>query len=199
MLLVSGVTLTDALRNLSQVSAVPGRMQTIRLSEKQISGGEKHPMVVVDYAHTPDALEKVLQAVQEITHASGGKVICVFGCGGDRDRGKRPLMGAVAEKGADACIITSDNPRSEIPGDIIAEIVAGMRGDSFQVIEDRAQAIAHAVHRAAAADTVLVAGKGHETYQEIGGVKYPFNDAQVALQALQAWQRPGQDQRGANT
>ena len=199
VLLVSGVTLTDALRNLSQVSAVPGRMQTIRLSEKQISGGEKHPMVVVDYAHTPDALEKVLQALQEITHASGGKVICVFGCGGDRDRGKRPLMGAVAEQGADTCIITSDNPRTEIPGDIIAAIVAGMRGESFQVIEDRAQAITHAVHRAAAADTVLVAGKGHETYQEIGGVKYPFNDAQVALQALQAWQRPGQDQRSANT
>ena len=201
VLLVSGVTLTDALRNLAQVSAVPGRMQTIRLSEKQVSGGEKHPMVVVDYAHTPDALEKVLQALQEITHASGGKVICVFGCGGDRDRGKRPLMGAVAEQGADTCIITSDNPRTEIPGDIIAAIVAGMRGESFQVIEDRAQAITHAVHRAAAADTVLVAGKGHETYQEIGGVKYPFNDAQVALQALQAWraQRPEHVKRGANT
>ncbi len=194
VLLVSGVSLADALNSLAQVSPVPGRMQTIKLSGHK-SGGEHHPMVVVDYAHTPDALEKVLQALQEITHASGGKVICVFGCGGDRDRGKRPLMGAVAEKGADACIITSDNPRSEIPSDIIAAIVAGMRGDTFQVIEDRAQAIAHAVHRAAAADTVLVAGKGHETYQEIGGVKYPFNDAQVALQALQAWQ-PQKDTRG---
>ena len=199
VLLVSGVTLADALRNLSQASAVPGRMQTIRLSENQASGGAKHPMVVVDYAHTPDALEKVLQAVQEVTHASGGKVICVFGCGGDRDRGKRPLMGAVAEKEADICIITSDNPRSEIQGDIIAAIVAGMQGDTFQIIEDRAQAITHAVQRAAPADTVLVAGKGHETFQEIGGVKYPFNDAQVALQALQAWQRPQQDKRGANT
>ncbi len=179
VLLVSGVTLSDALRELEQMKAVPGRMQTY--------GGSGRPSVVVDYAHTPDALEKVLQALQEITSAGGGKLICVFGCGGDRDRGKRPMMGTVAAKLADVCIVTSDNPRSESPHDIIAAIVSGMREHGYQIIEDRAVAIAQAIHGAHAADTVLVAGKGHEAYQEIKGVKYPFSDAEVAQRALESW------------
>ena len=191
VLLVSGVTLSDALRQLAQVSAVPGRMQTL--------GGDGCPSVVVDYAHTPDALDKVLQALQEVTSASGGKIICVFGCGGDRDRGKRPMMGTVAAKWADMCIITNDNPRSETPGDIISAIVSGMSGGQYQIIEDRELAIEQAVHGAHAADTVLVAGKGHEAYQEISGVKHPFNDVEFAQRALQAWcaLRQAQDIRGA--
>ena len=178
-LLVSDVPLDGALRQLSQVSAVAGRMQAI--------GGSGRPSVVVDYAHTPDALEKVLQALREVSATDGGKLICVFGCGGDRDRGKRPMMGTVAAKLADVCIVTSDNPRSENPGDIIAAIVSGMSNTQCQVVEDRAQAIVQAIRTAHAADTVLVAGKGHEAYQEIGDVKYPFSDVEVAQQALQSW------------
>ncbi len=190
VLLVSGVTLSDALRELGQMKAVPGRMQTY--------GGGGRPSVVVDYAHTPDALEKVLVALREVIAADGGKLVCVFGCGGDRDRGKRPMMGTVAAKLADVCIVTSDNPRSESPHDIIAAIVSGMREHGYQIIEDRAAAIAQAIHGAHAADTVLVAGKGHETYQEIKGVKYPFSDAEVAQSALQTWHtlQQAQDNRG---
>ncbi len=184
VLLVSGVTLSDARRELEQMKAVPGRMQTY--------GGSGRPSVVVDYAHTPDALEKVLVALREVIVADGGKLVCVFGCGGDRDRGKRPMMGTVAAKLADVCIVTSDNPRSESPHDIIAAIVSGMREHGYQIIEDRAAAIAQAIHGAHAADTVLVAGKGHETYQEIKGVKYPFSDAEVAQSALQTWHKEEQ-------
>ncbi len=179
VLLVSGVTLSDALRELEQMKAVPGRMQTY--------GGSGRPSVVVDYAHTPDALEKVLVALREVIAADGGKLVCVFGCGGDRDRGKRPMMGTVAAKLADVCIVTSDNSRSESPHEIIAAIVSGMSGHAYQIIEDRAAAIAQAIHGAHAADTVLVAGKGHEAYQEIKGVKYPFSDAEVARRALESW------------
>ena len=178
-LLVSDVTLSDGLRELAQVSAVAGRMQTL--------GGSGRPSVVVDYAHTPDALEKVLQALHEVAASNKGKLICVFGCGGDRDRGKRPMMGVVAEKLADICIVTSDNPRSENPRNIIDAIVSGMNGMKYQVVEDRAQAITQAIRSARAMDTVLVAGKGHETYQEISGVKYPFSDVEVAQRALQSW------------
>ncbi|BBJ24031.1 UDP-N-acetylmuramoyl-L-alanyl-D-glutamate--2,6-diaminopimelate ligase [Candidatus Nitrotoga sp. AM1P] len=190
VLLVSGVTLSNALHELSRISAVPGRMQTF--SENGL------PTVVVDYAHTPDALEKVLQAVREvvgreIVETDNGKLICVFGCGGDRDRGKRPMMGAIAAKLADVSIITSDNPRSEAPLDIIAAIVSGITSGrretngTYQIIEDRASAIAQAVLSAHATDIVLIAGKGHESYQEVRGVKYPFNDAEVAQRALLAW------------
>jgi UDP-N-acetylmuramoyl-L-alanyl-D-glutamate--2,6-diaminopimelate ligase len=178
VLLVSGVVLGDALQQVAQLQAVAGRMQTL--------GGAGLPTVVVDYAHTPDALEKVLQALREVTTGNGGKLICMFGCGGDRDRGKRPMMGTVAAGLADVCIVTSDNPRSENPRDIIAAIVAGMSG-AHQVIEDRAAAIAHAISTARATDTVLLAGKGHEEYQEIQGVKYPFSDMEMARQALASW------------
>lgn len=187
VLLVSGVALNDAVCELAQVNAVPGRMQTF--------GGDGRPTVVVDYAHTPDALEKVLQALREVT---GGRLVCVFGCGGDRDRGKRPMMGTVAAKLADVCIVTSDNPRSEDPDEIIAAVVSGMNGWNYRIIEDRAEAIAQAIFEAAAADTVLLAGKGHEPYQEINGVKYPFSDIEIAQRALAAWTlRQPQDIRSA--
>lgn len=188
VLLVSGVALTDALRELARVQPVPGRMQAF--------GGGDRPAVVVDYAHTPDALEKVLQSLREVAGASGGKLICVFGCGGDRDRGKRPMMGTVAAKLADICVVTSDNPRSENPHDIIAAITSGMSG-THQTIEDRGEAITRAIGCARMMDTVLVAGKGHEDYQEINGVKYPFSDAGVVQRALASWPLPpAQDMRG---
>ncbi len=178
VLLVSRVTLEDAVRELSLQKAVAGRMQNL--------GGKAAPAVVVDYAHTPDALEKVLVALREVTAASGGKLICVFGCGGDRDKGKRPMMGTVASKFADVRIVTSDNPRGENPNAIIEAIVAGMSGD-YQVIEDRARAITHAIEKAKPNDTVLLAGKGHEDYQEIAGVRHPFSDSEIASRALSVW------------
>ena len=128
-----------------------------------------------------------MQALREVVNSHHGQLICVFGCGGERDRGKRSMMGAVAAKLADRCIVTSDNPRSENPRDIISAIVSGMGGVPIHVVEDRAQAIAQAISGAHAMDTVLVAGKGHETYQEISGVKYPFSDIEVAQSALQFW------------
>lgn len=176
VLLVSGIPLADAVRELAQVNAVPGRMQSF--------GGSGRPAVVVDYAHTPDALEKVLGALREVT---GGKLVCVFGCGGERDRGKRPMMGKIAAKLADACIVTSDNPRGEDSGDIIAAIVSGMNTWNYRIIEDRAEAIAQAIREAAPADTILLAGKGHEPYQEIKGIKYPFSDIETAQRALASW------------
>lgn len=183
VLLVSGVPLTDALHELAKLRSVPGRMQTVAGTVNLTVG---HPAVVVDYAHTPDALEKVLQALREVTTPGGGKLLCVFGCGGDRDRGKRPMMGTVASKLADLSIVTSDNPRSEKPAAIIAEIVSGIQGN-YQVIEDREQAIASAIKSAQLVDTVLIAGKGHEDYQEIKGVKYPFSDVDVAQRCLKSW------------
>jgi UDP-N-acetylmuramoyl-L-alanyl-D-glutamate--2,6-diaminopimelate ligase len=178
VLLVSGVTLHDALQEVMQLRSVPGRMQTL--------GGAGRPAVVVDYAHTPDALEKVLHTLREVTTSGGGKLICVFGCGGDRDKGKRRMMGTVAGKLADLSIVTSDNPRSENPQDIIAAIVPAISG-RYEVVEDRAQAIAQAINAAEAVDTVLIAGKGHEDYQEMNGVKYPFSDIEVAQQSLSKW------------
>jgi UDP-N-acetylmuramoyl-L-alanyl-D-glutamate--2,6-diaminopimelate ligase len=178
VLLVSGIGLSDAVKELEQQKAVAGRMQTL--------GGKDKPTVVVDYAHTPDALEKVLQALLEVTKPLGGNLICVFGCGGDRDRGKRPMMGKIATKLADECVITSDNPRSESPKAIIDAILFGVEG-RYQVIEDRAHAITRAISMARVEDTVLIAGKGHEDYQEINGVKQPFSDSEVVRRALSVW------------
>jgi len=124
--------------------------------------------------------------LREVTAPVGGKVICVFGCGGDRDRGKRPMMGTVAEKFADVRIITSDNPRSEEALAIIDAIRMGMQGE-HQVIEDRAKAINSAISKARAIDTVLLAGKGHEEYQEIKGVRHPFSDSEIAQRILSMW------------
>jgi UDP-N-acetylmuramoyl-L-alanyl-D-glutamate--2,6-diaminopimelate ligase len=179
VLLVSEIGLEDAVRQLGLQKAVAGRMQTL--------GGKNAPAVVVDYAHTPDALEKVLSTLREVTAPAGGKVICVFGCGGDRDRGKRPMMGTVVSKFADVRIITSDNPRSEEPRAIIDAIIGGMQEGGYQVIEDRAKAIAQAICNAQAIDTVLLAGKGHEDYQEINGVRHPFSDSEIAHRALSVW------------
>jgi UDP-N-acetylmuramoyl-L-alanyl-D-glutamate--2,6-diaminopimelate ligase len=179
VLLVSEVALGDAARSLSMARPVTGRMQRL--------GNMDEPTVIVDYAHTPDALEKVLQGLREISAAAGGKLLCVFGCGGDRDRGKRAMMGLVAEKFSDFCIVTSDNPRSENPREIIAEIISGMNDDNHEIIVDRTVAIQSAIRYAQQSDTVLIAGKGHENYQEINGVKHPFNDASVVEQALQSF------------
>jgi len=166
------VGLADAVSVIAKIKPVMGRMQQF--------GGGNLPLVVVDYAHTPDALEKVLSTLKEQTQ---GQLICVFGCGGDRDAGKRPLMGAVASKLANLVIVTSDNPRSEEPAAIISAVVSGMQGN-FNVEPDRAMAIQLAVQLAKQGDIVLVAGKGHENYQEIAGVKQPFEDALVAQLAL---------------
>jgi UDP-N-acetylmuramoyl-L-alanyl-D-glutamate--2,6-diaminopimelate ligase len=141
------------------------------------------PLVVVDYAHTPDALEKVLQALRPTAAQRGGRLVAVFGAGGDRDAAKRPLMGAVVSRLADHAIVTSDNPRSEDPLKIIAQIESGMTG-SHQFEPDRAQAIESTVVGAAAEDVILIAGKGHENYQEIAGQRLLFSDAAAARAAL---------------
>jgi UDP-N-acetylmuramoyl-L-alanyl-D-glutamate--2,6-diaminopimelate ligase len=191
VLLVSEVALDAAVCLLGEVQAVAGRVQRL--------GDAGQPTVIVDYAHTPDALEKVLLALREVNESSGGKLICVFGCGGERDRGKRPMMGRVAEKFADHCIVTSDNPRSEDPQHIITEMLGGMTANNHEIVVERNSAIGRAISMAQACDTVLVAGKGHEDYQEIKGVKHPFSDMQIARQALRTWQPPRQtrDTRGA--
>ncbi|SEP26240.1 UDP-N-acetylmuramoyl-L-alanyl-D-glutamate--2,6-diaminopimelate ligase [Nitrosovibrio sp. Nv6] len=180
-LLASGITLADSVRALRVAQPVAGRMQ-------QIGGGEQ-PFVVVDYAHTPDAMTKVLNTLREILHADprgdteaetrSRRLICVFGCGGERDRGKRRLMGEVATQLADEVIITSDNPRTENPDVIISEIVAGARAD-YHIERDRAAAIQQAIRGARKGDIVLIAGRGHEAYQEIDGKKLPFSDTDVA-------------------
>ncbi|QOY95383.1 UDP-N-acetylmuramoyl-L-alanyl-D-glutamate--2,6-diaminopimelate ligase [Massilia sp. UMI-21] len=179
-LLAKGVALKAAVEAIEALLPAPGRMQQL--------GGQDAPMVVIDYAHTPDALEKTLEALRQVAEERGGQLWCVFGCGGDRDPGKRPQMGAAAQA-ADHILVTSDNPRSEEPAHIIAQIVAGIeqRGsDSFQAVEDRATAILLAVKNAGKQDVILLAGKGHEPYQEIKGKKLPFSDADHASLALTA-------------
>ena len=136
------------------------------------------PLVVIDYAHTPDALEKVLGALRPVAQARGGRLIAVFGAGGDRDPTKRPLMGAIALRLADEVLVTSDNPRGEDPLEIIRQIGAGV-GEP-----DRRRAIEQAVAQARPQDVILVAGKGHEAYQEIGGRREPFSDEAAAREAL---------------
>lgn len=180
-LLVSDVKLDQACQALAHVVPPPGRMETF--------GGEVHPLVVVDYAHTPDALEKALATLREIV--SGGRLICVFGCGGNRDRGKRPLMGQAAAAGADEIWVTHDNPRNEDPVRIVDDILAGIGGakanSQLHVEPDRARAIFEAIGGAHHGDVVLIAGKGHEDYQETAGERLPFSDAAIARKALEAW------------
>ncbi len=173
-LLVSDVGLDQSVAALEKVLPVPGRTERY--------GGGRAPLVIVDYAHTPDALEKVLRSLRTAA-GQHARLFCVFGCGGERDRGKRPLMGAVASRIADAVIITSDNPRSEDPQAIIAEIAEGVSGKHEQ-IADRRRAIAHALAAARRGDIVLIAGKGHERYQEIQGVKRRYSDAAVVRTVL---------------
>jgi UDP-N-acetylmuramoyl-L-alanyl-D-glutamate--2,6-diaminopimelate ligase len=142
---------------------------------------------VVDYAHSPDALEQSLSTLREIAVARGGRMVCVFGCGGERDTGKRPLMGRVAQRLADRVIVTSDNPRSEDPRQIIDGIVTDMiKVPTIEV--DRSAAIRDAVAQADGRDVVLIAGKGHERYQEIAGQRLPFSDLEQARAALLSWQ-----------
>ena len=174
-----GLSLQEAVAACAHLEPVPGRMQQIARSGQ--------PLVAVDYAHTPDALEKALQALQPAARQRGGKLWCVFGCGGDRDNTKRPLMGRAAQTYADCVLVTSDNPRSEVPERIIDQILAGMRaGENLHVQADRAAAIAEALSRADARDVVLIAGKGHEDYQETKGVRHPFSDMAEAHKALAA-------------
>ena len=173
-----GVALVDAVSVVPQLTPVPGRLQ-------RVGTGSAAPEVVVDYAHTPDALEKVLQALRPLARARGGRLICVFGCGGNRDATKRPLMGAIAARDADAVVLTSDNPRGEVPAAILADIVAGIaQRSTTTVAEDRRAAIAQVVVAADARDVILIAGKGHEDYQEIAGVRHPFSDVAEASAAL---------------
>jgi len=178
-----GVPLARAAAVVPLLTPVPGRMDRVPV----LPGAAPQPEVVVDYAHTPDALDKALAALRPLAAARGGRLWCVFGCGGNRDASKRPLMGAIARRGADHLVLTSDNPRDEAPAAILAQILAGiadaMPGD-VEVIEDRRAAISHAVLQADARDVVLLAGKGHEDTQEIGGIRRPFLDSAVAADAL---------------
>ena len=171
-LLTSDVPLADALTALSRVQPVAGRMQRL--------GGAGQPDVIVDYAHTPDALDKTLATLRDLTT---GRLICVFGCGGGRDKGKRPIMGGVAASRADLALVTSDNPRNEDPAAIVADILAGMPPGQ-RVLLDRAEAIRLAIGEAKTGDVVLIAGKGHEDYQEIQGTRLPFSDMNEARRAL---------------
>jgi UDP-N-acetylmuramoyl-L-alanyl-D-glutamate--2,6-diaminopimelate ligase len=207
-LLAQGIAFDEAVAAVSRLEPVTGRLERV--------GGGAAPLVVIDYAHTPDALEKALQALRGIVprahgHAGqpGARLVCVFGCGGDRDPGKRPFMGAVAARLADHVVVTSDNPRGEDPHAIIQQILDGARprfsplpgsgsgpgvdivglAPNIEVIEDRQVAIFSAVHHARAGDVVLLAGKGHETYQEIAGTRHPFNDREVAGAALAQWEQ----------
>ena len=176
------ISLVDAVNACVDLLPVPGRTETLTVPGQ--------PLVVIDYAHTPDALEKVLLAIKPVALSRGGRLWCVFGCGGDRDASKRPLMAAIAEKNADQLVVTSDNPRTEDPHVIIDQMLHGLsRPEAALVQADRAAAIADALRLAQAGDVVLLAGKGHENYQEIKGVKFAFSDrdqAQAVLDALVA-------------
>jgi len=176
-LLVQGLPLDTALARLAEAEPVPGRMQPF--------GGDTRPLVVVDYAHTPEALAQALAAVR--AHCRG-RLWCVFGCGGERDRAKRPLMGRIAAEGADAVVVTDDNPRGEDGAGIVDDILAGVSGNARVHVErDRAAAIRLALEGSRAGDVVLVAGKGHEPYQEVAGVRRAYSDAAAVRAALEEW------------
>lgn len=179
VLVAQGLSPAEIVVELSKLQPPAGRMAC--------QGGDDAPLVVVDYAHTPDALAHILSALRDVAQARAGKLICLFGCGGDRDPGKRPEMGEVAVAGADVVCITSDNPRWESPAEILSAIAVG--APSAVMVEDRAKAIAQAIAQAAMEDVVLLAGKGHETEQEIRGQRYPFDDAAHAKAALAAWRQ----------
>ena len=169
--------LADVAAVLPRLSPVDGRMS-------RVGGRDGQPLVVVDYAHTPDALQQALASLREHTP---GRLTCVFGCGGERDAGKRPQMAAIAQAGADAVVVTDDNPRHEDGDAIVAGILPGFTRPGAVVVQrDRARAIADAIGAAAAGDVILIAGKGHEPYQEIAGVKHAFDDLALALAALEA-------------
>jgi UDP-N-acetylmuramoyl-L-alanyl-D-glutamate--2,6-diaminopimelate ligase len=174
-----GVPLQEAVQACAALHPVPGRMQCL--------GEADGPLVAVDYAHTPDALRQALTALRPLAAQRGGRLWCVFGCGGDRDASKRPLMGAIAVQKADQVVVTSDNPRSERPEAIIAQILLGMvESDNSDVQADRALAIAEAIDAADSCDVILLAGKGHEDTQDIAGIKHHFSDREHATRALAA-------------
>lgn len=175
-LCAEGFSVSSVIKGLELVQPPPGRFESVAVEGADVK-------LFVDFAHTPDALEKVLSALRK---QSTGKLWCVFGCGGDRDEGKRSLMGAVASRIADYCVVTSDNPRSESPDRIIQQIVAAMNSQTTAIQQDRQKAIQYAVQKADAGDVILVAGKGHEKFQEANGVKQPFDDVVQARHALQA-------------
>ena len=181
VLLASDVPLDQAMTQIARFEPVSGRMQKV--------SGSGQPLVIVDYAHTPDALDKVLAALRPIAESKNGQLIVVFGCGGDRDPGKRPEMGAIAGRLADKIVVTSDNPRSEEPEAIIDEILGGTKDSSARInrIAHRDEASLAAIAAATERDTVLIAGKGHEPYQEVAGVRQPFSDSDHARTALAAW------------
>ncbi len=177
--LAAGIALERACDALPRLAPPPGRMQRV--------GGQRAPLAVIDYAHTPDALAQALVALAPLARARGGRLWVVFGAGGDRDPGKRAPMGEAAARLADRVVLTSDNPRTEAPEAIVAAIALGVPADRAACVErivDRAAAIAHALAEADDADVVLIAGKGHEDYQDIGGVKRPFSDVEHARAAL---------------
>jgi UDP-N-acetylmuramoyl-L-alanyl-D-glutamate--2,6-diaminopimelate ligase len=180
-LMSKGAAFRAAVDAIESLQPAPGRMQQL--------GGQEAPLIVIDYAHTPDALEKTLEALRAVANDRGGHLWCVFGCGGDRDPGKRPQMGKIAQA-AEHVLVTSDNPRSEEPAEIIRQIVAGMDTEhpnsEFLTVVDRAAAILSAVRHAGKTDVILLAGKGHEPYQEIKGRKMQFSDAEHAQLALSA-------------
>lgn len=189
-----GFDLTQAVQACGQLTAVPGRMERVPLDLPGTQPDEARPLVVVDYAHTPDAITQALAALRSQAAQRGGRLWCVLGCGGDRDASKRPLMAAAAEAAADQVVLTSDNPRTESPEAIVAAMVQGLiRPPLARIQLDRAQAIAESVAQAGAQDVVLVAGKGHESEQEIMGERRPFSDVAQARAALQ--QRAAQHQR----
>ena len=166
-----GMSAAEAAARLASVPQVPGRLELVA----------EHPSVLRDYAHTPDALERALDAVRPF---ATGRLIVVFGCGGDRDRGKRPEMGAIAERKADVAILTSDNPRTEDPERILDDVEAGMKGRNHERVEDRRAAIERALAIAGEADVVLLAGKGHETYQIRGTTKLPFDEKEIVHEVM---------------
>jgi UDP-N-acetylmuramoyl-L-alanyl-D-glutamate--2,6-diaminopimelate ligase len=173
VLLANGHDLADVAAALARCVAPPGRMELV--------GEARGPRVVVDFAHTPDALERALDALR---HHFDGRIWCVFGCGGERDAGKRPLMGSIARRLADRVVVTDDNPRHEDPGAIIAAVLSGGGGGVVEIVRDRALAIRHAISTASDGDVVLIAGKGHESAQIVGSVSRPFSDQAVARRAL---------------
>ena len=177
VLAAQGYALKDINKAVNDLQTVPGRMEKIN-----IAGQTQQPLIIIDYAHTPDALVKALQAVRAHT-GKQGKLYCMFGCGGNRDQGKRPLMAQAAEEQADQIMLTSDNPRSEAPEQIIKDISRGLKNPQRVWTEtDRAAAIARVLKAASSQDSVLIAGKGHETYQEIKGTRFPFSDRDCVMQ-----------------
>ncbi len=178
-----GVPLAAVVASCAGLTPVPGRMAC--------QGAPGQPLVAVDYAHTPDALGQALLALRPLTEQRGGQLWCIFGCGGDRDSIKRPLMGAMAASHADRVVVTNDNPRSETPDVIVSQILLGLTGHTYVTVEpDRALAIAQALREAAPNDVVLIAGKGHEDYQEIAGQRLPFSDQDEVRRALAVYVAP---------